>query len=1054
MPGRLVMDQHAVQGPDGLKKDLDQSAPHTNGSSDISMLNDTGLTDFAQAKKPETNGNGTFHNASSANGSLQSTSDAIKGKSVADQDGPPPELEHWAHTYVPMGKLLERVAQQCYSDLTEVVDAMADMPVQQAAPAINGAGSHGSSHPIPDQSQASIEKKLRLMNFAQEHKDRFLKFLVLSNWARNMEDMDRLIELRMWLQQQDDASSSVADAIVRMKHNMIPAKMPNPNIPGALELLSTAKAPWMPDLGYIPPKPLTARQLLKTLRDMNFALSVRLNLHEDLPPHFRTYPIANGRATFTVSEEFEVDLAVVDDDPDSAFYFIDLRLLFSTSPAIADGGLRTNIEGKVNEVLASDGLSGCYHFLHDFALTHRTNLLRRQAFDLIRGKWNQCIRIETIHRDFVIQYWIGRPGGKSWIQVGTLSSSKTRNPQLGIRWVREGQDSTDVDIEMKGTTRSIENILEQVISNHIRWRLRRIADGLVALSGNQTALEVEIEHDLGAYSLHMRFDHSRTPLSLRISPVTGDFSISPATPIAIEAEIKLNSDNTLDAVQILSGLHCKLVQDQIRKHAQRLGWVPVPLARQDDVRQVFGSDVVRWSVFTPRHWGNSWAIAVTMSLRGARWWVAHTNTVSDAPFRTIKSAEQLSLRTSPAAVNRATLMDIESKSLAQISFSNITKQLRLRSIQYELKQANHETMTESTKVARNTAVVYLNFIDLMRPRQTPSGKVWKPWCNEVLVLTHHGMTEPAAGNNPLVTHVLKATLTQQAASSLAKLGSSENEKDDDLTFSPAGTCGIRLYTNFGEGLVDLIEARLKLVERIQNYISLAHQAKLKLTHSSITRLDLQYHTDPSLSATFRFPQDPRSAIELELHASGEGQQAVDANPQRRIQPLLQKLLEPADGLGSETGDGQEYQRFRHLLHVLDFTLPLLRKLSSMEKAESSTIAVRGSSYAFGHHRLIYSSPLPDIAFDMLMRTKDGRGVWLVTVARSKNSLSKELAESLRRVWSSMGQGWSGLTTGAFAEKKGIESLLDRLDAAVRETQTTKPEQKSEGDGQREIVVLD
>ena len=238
------MDQHAMQGHDGLKKDkhLNPQMAQTNGSH----------------PSPPSNGNGDgivhadFANRDGANSSIPLTngsSHSGAGNGQDEEDLLPPELEHWADSYTPMGKLLERVAQQCYSDLTETVDAMADIPVQQHAPTVNGAGPHSIPHAAPDSSAASVEKKLKLMNFAQLHKDRFIKALVLSDWARNMEDMDKLIELRVWLQQQDEAATAVAGAIVQMKHNLIPAKMPNPNIQGALELLSTGKAPWMPDVG-------------------------------------------------------------------------------------------------------------------------------------------------------------------------------------------------------------------------------------------------------------------------------------------------------------------------------------------------------------------------------------------------------------------------------------------------------------------------------------------------------------------------------------------------------------------------------------------------------------------------------------------------------------------------------------------------------------------------------------------------------------------------------------------------------------------------------------
>lgn len=237
------MEQHAVQGSEGLKGDRNHALESVPGQYTKGDLK--GAFDQKQ------NG-GTVDNKPTLTNGVNGSSYTGDGKepnaspSANTQDRLPPELEHWTHTYVPMGKLLERIAQQCYNDLQETIDGMTDMPVQHTPPALNGTSGH--SQAAPDASPTSIDKKLRLMNFAQTQKDRFIKALVLSDWARNLDDMTKLIELRMWLQQQDDAASASADAIVQLKHNMIPAKMPNPNIEGALELLSTGKAPWMPDV--------------------------------------------------------------------------------------------------------------------------------------------------------------------------------------------------------------------------------------------------------------------------------------------------------------------------------------------------------------------------------------------------------------------------------------------------------------------------------------------------------------------------------------------------------------------------------------------------------------------------------------------------------------------------------------------------------------------------------------------------------------------------------------------------------------------------------------
>ena len=70
---------------------------------------------------------------------------------------------------------------------------------------------------------------------------------------------------------------------------------------------------------------------MKILRNINAHLSIRLGLHETLPPHFRDYKIASGRASFAVTDEFEIDLAIGDEDMKSQLYVIDVRPMFEPS---------------------------------------------------------------------------------------------------------------------------------------------------------------------------------------------------------------------------------------------------------------------------------------------------------------------------------------------------------------------------------------------------------------------------------------------------------------------------------------------------------------------------------------------------------------------------------------------------------------------------------------------------------------------------------------------------------------------------------------------------
>ena len=109
-------------------------------------------------------------------------------------------------------------------------------------------------------------------------------------------------------------------------------------------------------------------EILETIKNFNVLLHVRLNLHEDLPEYLQNYEIHDGKATFTMPGEFEVDLIIADEDPSSQFWFVDFRLLFSSIGELSSSN-HTSVGARVDEALGSRGLVGCFEVLHEFCLT-------------------------------------------------------------------------------------------------------------------------------------------------------------------------------------------------------------------------------------------------------------------------------------------------------------------------------------------------------------------------------------------------------------------------------------------------------------------------------------------------------------------------------------------------------------------------------------------------------------------------------------------------------------------------------------------------------------
>lgn len=192
----------------------------------------------------------------SAAGPEQLLANGVPVSSTTVNQGPsssfkvlPPEIQHIAEGYVSMGKLIERVVQLTWNDLTELIEKLADMPVdtQSNSGLANGVSTieHGR---LGSESAISLQKRLMWLDFAKTHRDRFIKLAVISQWSKNVADVRMFIDLMCWSNERFTAMEEIARSLGQLKLDLHPFKMPNPDIKTALEVLSTGKASWMPDV--------------------------------------------------------------------------------------------------------------------------------------------------------------------------------------------------------------------------------------------------------------------------------------------------------------------------------------------------------------------------------------------------------------------------------------------------------------------------------------------------------------------------------------------------------------------------------------------------------------------------------------------------------------------------------------------------------------------------------------------------------------------------------------------------------------------------------------
>ncbi|KAF2219987.1 mediator complex subunit MED14-domain-containing protein [Elsinoe ampelina] len=1022
MPGRLVMDVKEPQGLTGQKRDGSHLSHPSDGPEQKRIASDAFRAKLNGVSNQTESSTNTASPAPVVNGA--SHHGDLHQHVLQAGDSEVPELEHYGDALIPFGKIVERMAQQTYFDLSEAVEMLADMRINPQTQFTNGAGGQAAL----DKSQESVEKKLRLLNFAQTHKDRFIKALVLSDWARNMGDMTKLIDVSMFLRTQDGSTHAAADSLYRLKENMMGAKMPNPNIEGALELLSTGEAPWMPDMGYVPPKPLSAQELLDTLSDMDFALSVRLNLHQDLPPRFQKYTIANGRATFTVDGEFEVDLAVADDDPEASFYFIDLRLLFSPTTPINNDRLRNQLEARANETLATSGLQGCYDFLHNFVLTHKLNVLRCQALELARGKWIDNIKVEGIHRNVVVQYWRNQGGGKNWIELGVgsgqskVGAKQPSVPEITVRWVRRGQEVPDHDLKFNFTVLSMENILDQVIAKHTSGRLSALSTALAPPAIDDTNFAQDlITSSTDATDCVLQLISNDASMAITTDPIRGFYCVQPQSKSAREIERKLNHDPLADSANVVRYNFCRSQLSHIESRARAIGLSQCGITSHRGTASFVLREAVVYVSFQRSSWGADRALTVTCDLiNGPIWYLA-----------------TIGGRDGSRAIERLTSLDIDE--------DYIGKRLDTRAL---LRIERAAITTSSVSSSESLASLRTRADQAQDGLASPTDSVqstakWPQYFDPNLLLAKGGRREStnavfqAAGSCnmylPLddnddrgLIYQFRTTLRQGIDMKTIGMLHQGLKHDQDLQLGKKGEVQVRWRASLGSKVYEKLREKLNAISTLCSHVQALtrnHCAVLDLRLESIT---LCYETN--LTCKVVSSNDPARPASLDFGIQSEiGIDNVIENPHQRIRKQLETLFVPSDPLiGTVT---ITTSKLTDLVHVLRATLPLLRCASEFEKNDPTASVTLSCRNAIDY-RLAYRPPLRSTIFSIMGKTRENKLYWVVKPS-NVSGLGDQHRQQLANVFNSKGEGWDGAKTRAISTPKGIADCLQRLDDLIR-----------------------
>ena len=1005
-----------------------------------------------------TNGNVDYANGGHVNGisatPLPSPPCEDSGAIVQLAGQLPPEIEQITFGYTPFHLLISRLVQETFNGLAEVINDLSEIAVPPAAQ--HAPSSHLSQFVDRngEASGANVQKKLRILNFTSDRRAQFIKILVLLRWAHQADAVSKVIDLNVWINRRLQDYKECISWIGEMKRMLGPLRDPNPDIKTALEVLSLGKASWLPDLGYLPPEPLSSPRLLDTLRKINTLLSIRLNLYEVIPRAFKIFSIASGRATFHVREEFEVDLSIADEDPSSQLYFIDFRFIFSPTPAeLPAGRLRDEIEGRANDALKREGLQGLYDLLHNLTLTHKLSVLRNQAYELARGYWSEQLKVEAVHRSVVVQYWLNRPGGKHWIEIGlkrgreavpSYALSGQRIPSIGLRWFRGGKEITSVRIEMRLGDLSLAFILKQIIALHTSHIFEQMAAklrGSLLYSGGSLRLKYNVSatEPMDA-SLLLQLSRSKA-IKVVQEPVSGRVSILPASQLNHRAEYELNrigSAASGGAAQ-LTHLRSSISMEEAEMDARALGWEALRSINpnQETISRLFGKGIQHRKFFRRPSWNPSWILAFTTSLEGDSWWITEladrTKTTGSitpkvAADSTLQAAYKIPLPGLSSQGMRSSytvLADFENIAAVMISQLVDTRALILCNYRHKVQT-----------VRRNGSGTYLGSLTIRVPNKTASSVLSSantefPWLDEQVRLEYRGL-DPSRGS---VIHAAKVHMQHTIIDLQGLLSNIPSVAFKPATESLSEAVIFQFLTRIGETVIPSLRARLNAIGLLLSFASTLRSYNLSCNAASLTRLLFNYTSSTKpLKAAVHFPEEAPRRITLSK-----------SNPHLRIVDYLSSQIR-TKGLSPVLGN-------------LRLTLPLLHTFSVIEAGQDSAgvdILTRSDQW----YQVRYSKPFSKSSFDIRLRVRRDDAMWFVPeTSMKKPETSDEIFEqNLKALAREKGDGWWGVNGGIIAHIKGVENLLVKLDALFRTSKHVVPLDLDSNSKKRkaddEIVELD
>ncbi|OAL34619.1 hypothetical protein AYO20_06036 [Fonsecaea nubica] len=834
-------------------------------------------------------------------------------------------------SYLPMAALINRASQSCWNCLSDLVTQLASMPVPDLPPEQTKLLPNGLSN---NQSKANLDKKDRILKFSNDQKADFIKLLVLLQWSKNVEEVSKTISINYWLMKRREAYWNAIGSMALLKQESSGFQIPNPDLKTAAEVLSRGRVLNLPRLNYIPQKDLSSRQILRVLRSLNRALSVKLALSDDLPPQLRRFRIHDGRATFTVPNEFELDVSILGEREDSPFRMVDFRFSFQPYPHIPDS-LHSEIELYANANIDRDGLKGCYDFLHELALSYKLAELHKQALDLARNQWAGNLRVELIRRNLIVQYWPERQLGKSWIEIGIASGREKQKmtkvdsgPFLEIKWMRQGKNIDALQLHLNDALLCFEDVLRQVIAQHTTQILDNIYDKLILtplFANSELFLEQSLSFE-EPENCFLTLELSRSSdLQLKIDPVTGLLVLSPVTERTERLQYEVNRVQgvTDDVVSKLLNYRCSIMETNVLVGILGTCWEVLRSFKlsQTEARALFGGPVSRMNMLRQSLWTLDYTLAITHASDGDHWWLlqqASPGTTNPQTRYRVLRKQRLEVKEelSSAYFDRLAeyLMGLIFLERNADFFRERKEKFDLRPLptfgrHYELPQLSFDLDMARPGFSKQSIPLAASSNTLLRVAKTPTNS---PASQKGIKVCFGGVDRSMNKVRAVAQyrHQASSSVLRRLEKSVLDAGVSLNPDDKTVI--------LRVTTSIAEAAIPEIVNKAMDVEKVVSTVEQIHRLPgLRLKTISNSSFTIAYHKEASAELELRigFP-------------SGNQEPQLDffppeQNPHQFLAAQYTKLIAASRGPFAT--------RIRDFLTSLTLTLPLLTYLQKLQQ---------------------------------------------------------------------------------------------------------------------------